>query len=461
MDDPLRFLTPKTLQDRPFPPILGFAEMTGWREFGRGMPAPRTLDQPRDKSVHRPRPSLPPEIPQRPQPQKHPPATIPPRSQRLPWLPLFVGLWLGTHPQAFADAASTNRGAVYSHQRQPKVPWSIHVVRVPRNPPTFQIRSTHAGSAAIGMDLLSAQVRQLHTQAGQPIAAVNGDFYQRSQAHAGDPRGLQIVDGELLSAPSGGVAFWIDSQAQPHIGYVLSQLRVTWPDGNGAFQAPFDVNGDRDSDELQLYTPSVGPRTRTSGGREWILEPTNSTPWGPLQIGRTYAAKVREMRTTGDSPVAAGTWVLSAGPAAAKKLSSLKAGMVLEISTATVPDLAGAQQAIGGGPTLVRRGRRMKIVPPQVDSYEATSMLERHPRTAIGWNAQEFILAVVDGRQKNLSVGMTLEELGDTMFKLGCTDAMNLDGGGSATLWYDGRVRNSPCDGRERPIANALVVTSP
>jgi exopolysaccharide biosynthesis protein len=34
---------------------------------------------------------------------------------------------------------------------------------------------------------------------------------------------------------------------------------------------------------------------------------------------------------------------------------------------------------------------------------------------------------------------------------------MNLDGGGSATLWYNGQVRNRPCDGHERLIANALV----
>jgi len=333
---------------------------------------------------------------------------------------------------------------------------------VPRNGSGFEIRSTHAAAAAIGMDLLSAQVEQVRAKVGKPVAAaINGDFYQRSRAHAGDPRGLQIVDGELLSAPSGGVAFWIDAKNEPHIGYILSQLRVTWPNGKGLYQAPFDVNGDRDSDELQLYTAAVGTKTHTSGGREWILEPADGAPWGPLQIGRTYSAKVREIRTSGNSPISTGTWVLSAGPSATKRLPDLKADTVIEISTGTVPDLAGARQAIGGGPSLVRGGRRLKIVPPQVDSYEATSMLERHPRTAIGWNANEFILAVVDGRQKRLSVGMTLEELGDTMLKLGCTHAMNLDGGGSATLWYGGSVKNSPCDGRERPIANSIVVTAP
>ena len=85
-------------------------------------------------------------------------------------------------------------------------------------------------------------------------------------------------------------------------------------------------------------------------------------------------------------------------------------------------------------------------------------MTERHPRSAIGWDQRYLYLVEVDGRQDKLSVGMTLEELASYLAKLGCTEAMNLDGGGSATLWCDGRVRNSPCDGRERPIANALVV---
>ncbi len=84
-------------------------------------------------------------------------------------------------------------------------------------------------------------------------------------------------------------------------------------------------------------------------------------------------------------------------------------------------------------------------------------MTERHPRTAIGWSDREFFFIEVDGRQAS-SVGMTLDELASYCSKLGCREAMNLDGGGSATLWFDGEVRNNPCDGQERPIANSLVL---
>ena len=67
-------------------------------------------------------------------------------------------------------------------------------------------------------------------------------------------------------------------------------------------------------------------------------------------------------------------------------------------------------------------------------------------------------MVVVDGRQRDLSVGMSLDELSEWLLRLGCEGAMNFDGGGSATLWYEGKVRNSPCDQYERKIANSLIV---
>ena len=77
----------------------------------------------------------------------------------------------------------------------------------------------------------------------------------------------------------------------------------------------------------------------------------------------------------------------------------------------------------------------------------------------MGWNGRYYYLVQVDGRQRNLSMGMTLAELSEFMQKhLGCTDAVNLDGGGSSTFWADGSTRNNPCEGQERELANALLV---
>ena len=53
---------------------------------------------------------------------------------------------------------------------------------------------------------------------------------------------------------------------------------------------------------------------------------------------------------------------------------------------------------------------------------------------------------------------MTLEELARFMHSLGCSQALNLDGGGSSTFYFEGKVRNSPSDlGKERPVSDAIV----
>jgi exopolysaccharide biosynthesis protein len=151
----------------------------------------------------------------------------------------------------------------------------------------------------------------------------------------------------------------------------------------------------------------------------------------------------------------ADTLVLFIGPAA--KAPSLKKGDAVKISTETEPPLRGVSDALSGGPILVMNGKRQKIKVPESDSYIFSSMQERHPRSAIGWNDEFYFLVAVDGRQR-ASLGMTLEEFGAQLVKLGCTHALNLDGGGSSTLWFEGKVRNFLCDGYERDIANSLVV---
>jgi hypothetical protein len=85
---------------------------------------------------------------------------------------------------------------------------------------------------------------------------------------------------------------------------------------------------------------------------------------------------------------------------------------------------------------------------------------ERHPRTAIALSADRrtMWLAVVDGRSESSS-GATTNELADALHRLGASDGMKLDGGGSSTLWVRGRgVVNHPSDGHERVVANHVGI---
>ena len=346
-------------------------------------------------------------------------------------------------------------GLGYTNVRRADVPWSFHVVRVSRKDPSLALTTVHAAPGAVGLVPLSEQLKGLPARVGQPVAAINGDFYQRDRELAGDPRGLQIVAGDLISGPNGGTAFWVDRQGEPRCGVVESKFQVTWPDG---VQTPFVLNAERPAEGLSLLTPAVGTSTPAGAGREWILELARPPEGVILAAGQTNQAVIREQRESGGTPLAPGRLVLSAGPKLAARLGAVPVGSRVSISTATFPDLTGAPTGLGGGPALLQAGRRVPLPKPAEESYEFSTMLEQHPRSAVGWNAEAIYLVTVDGRQEKLSVGMTLEELTDVFRQLGCTEAMNLDGGGSATLWAAGTVRNSPCDGEERPIANGLVV---
>jgi hypothetical protein len=359
--------------------------------------------------------------------------------------------------ERYASPAEALPGILYTNCRIADVPWSIHVVQLELSNSLYEIRSFHAGGIALGLDTLSDQLSLINGARGTPVAALNGDFYQRERIYAGAPRGLQVVDGELLSAPSGSVSFWIDAMNQPHATNVESLFHVIWPDGTSS---PFGLNGERRSDSVELYTPVAGTSTHTRGGREVILVQEQTNRWLPLRLGVNYSARVREVREAGDTRLEPGIMILSLGPAAARRLPEVQTGAVLRISTACSPTLHGIKTAISGGPILLRNGKRLKPQSRALESYEYTSMFERHPRAAIGWNDRYFFFVEVDGRQRQLSIGMTLNELSSFMQNLGCTDAMNFDGGGSATLWYHGEVRNSPCDRAEREIANCLVIVS-
>ena len=104
------------------------------------------------------------------------------------------------------------------------------------------------------------------------------------------------------------------------------------------------------------------------------------------------------------------------------------------------------------------------------ESLDSVSFnITRHPRTAVALTSKNWVLLItVDGRNEN-AAGMSLFELRNIMRWLNSTDGINLDGGGSTTLWIAGQpengVVNYPCDNKkwdhagERKVANVLTVS--
>lgn len=338
------------------------------------------------------------------------------------------------------------RGLAYFHDTVREVPWSMHVLKLDRARRDLELHAVLGHGNRFAMATVPELIGFLPPAWGRPIAAINGDLYNDHPDYQGDPKGLQIVNGELVSSPSlTRVCFWLDAAGQPHRDDVRSRFEVTWPDGE---VLPFGLNEARPDASAVLYTMAVGDSTRTKGGLELVLEREAEGAWLPLGIGRTYRARIARLDEDGDAPLTADTLVLSLGPDLKELRSKVQEGAVLQLSTATSPPLVNIRTAIGGGPTLVAEGR----------AKEWTGLRLRHPRTALGWNDEHLFLVVVDGRQLRVSAGMTFPELADYMVKLGCREALALDGGGSATCWAYGNVMNSPSQGRERPAANALVV---
>lgn len=336
-------------------------------------------------------------------------------------------------------------GLQYVHERIGDVPWATHVLKIDRQRSDFRLITTLGQGTIYGLSGISKHVAAIPEELGKPVAAINGDFYHIAVGpYQGDPIGLQIMQGELVSKPA-GLSFWIDTSGKPRIGEVKSQIEVTWPNGS---KTPVGLNESRAENAAILYTPTLGESTRTTGGRELIVERVDAECWLPIRVGQTYKARVREVKESGDTALSADTMILSVGPKLMESIPAVSAGDVLSLTIATSPDLSGVETAIGGHPVLVADGKRQSFGPND----------PRHPRTMIGWNARYLFFVVVDGRQQGLSAGMTNAEMASFMRRLGCTDALNLDGGGSSTFWLGGRVMNSPSDGRERSLANALIL---
>lgn len=349
------------------------------------------------------------------------------------------------HPQFSAVAP----GVAYAHLILTNQPWSIHVARLDRSNKSYDLITTLGKGTIQGLSPLRSQIQDVPSRDGHPVAAVNGDFFViKPGPYQGDPEGLQILDGELVSAPS-KISFWTD-RGQFHIEPVKADFKVTLPDGKST---SFGLNETPKPDGVVLFTPILGRSTRATNTLELVLEQAGKGPWLPLKANQNYRARVREVNSCGNTELSPGIAVLAIGSRLTNILSSVKVGTELQISTALSRNLKNTATAIGGGPLLVHAGKE-----EHWPADKGTNAAPRHPRTALGFNPQYFFLVEVDGRQKDLSIGMTFAELAGLMKSLGCTDAMNLDGGGSSTFWLDGKVLNSPSDKHERSLANAVII---
>ena len=118
------------------------------------------------------------------------------------------------------------------------------------------------------------------------------------------------------------------------------------------------------------------------------------------------------------------------------------------------------EDVLTSGPVLILNGAC-------IDFGEESLNTTRHPRTAVGRRPDgTSIFVTADGRHRE-AAGLSMRETQLLMAALGCSQALNLDGGGSTTMIVNGEVVNHPCDNKlfdaagQRKVANAICISNP
>ncbi len=349
---------------------------------------------------------------------------------------------------AQAQATQLFPGTTYEKgiQFTPHGPVAIHVVRGPRPVGLYRLRPVLSNESVVRRETVSAMQRRIATQG--TVVGVNGDLFAWAD---GRPSGILLRDGVLVSPPNGQ-----RSSAGISLDGTLDVRRVkffgTWR-GGGQRRALNEFNKAPGKNGIALFTSDYGASTpRIAGSYAVVLSGfPASTP------NTDITSTVASVSQNGSVGIAPGTAVLVArGIAATKLQAEAPVGATVALRLILQPGWDTVGDAIGGGPVLVRRGRPVYRAN---EAFETSLLAPRHPRTAVGQTADGRILLVaVDGRQSGYSVGMTTFEMAQTLVRLGAVRGMQLDGGGSTTLAFEGTILNRPSDKTERPISTALML---
>lgn len=119
-------------------------------------------------------------------------------------------------------------------------------------------------------------------------------------------------------------------------------------------------------------------------------------------------------------------------------------------------DLTDAWQVWQFGPYLIKKNGDPRTKFP---AYDITGL---NPRTAFGYyEPGHYCFVVVDGRKAGYSRGISMKDLAQLMVDLGCTQAYNLDGGGSSQMYWNGDLLNQPSGFSVRSIPDIIYLTEP
>ena len=327
----------------------------------------------------------------------------------------------------------------------------VFFVKVDVTNPYISFKAVLGRDSIYGGERTSAMASRKSKTGAVYFAGTNADFFGTS-GYIGYPLGGCMVENEIAKVPAIDrkiIAF--EENKIPSIGIMTYNGNVksgtsTWT-LNG-------VNHLRDVNKLILYNQLNGTVTRTNdNGTEVLVQLSTGNTWG---VNKPIFAKViKIVQNKGNMAIPKGYAVLSGDGTAATNLNTLKVNDEVEIRMNLVIDGKNASysQIVGGD------NRNPMLYDGVVETTQVWD--ELHPRTAIGYSQDKntVIFCVVDGR--GVSAGVTTKQLAQLMKSAGAYSAFNLDGGGSSTLYVkEFGLMNSPSDGSERSVGNAIFAVS-
>ncbi|MGQ0646465.1 MAG: phosphodiester glycosidase family protein [Gemmatimonadaceae bacterium] len=402
-----------------------------------------------------------------------------------------------SQPMSTVDTVAP--GITYRCVMDRRGPWLIHAVLVDLKQRGHTLEGERALGAFLGRERVSAMAARLSASGSTPLVGINADFFD---LRTGEVENNHVVRGEWVKGAvvtdsphddfdNAHTQFAIDTRGHPLIGRFALQASASAGIGR---QALIGINYRPPRPEgLVLYNPWYGTRTPndTSGRIAGLARDSASPRSVPDQradsarrlslqatrralevvLNRTgrrgdtafyRADRTATPRRGGATMIPPHGVVLSAtGREATAFLEQVATtGARLKVVTRLGDWPIPPQAVVGGWPRVVSAGMN---VGARSDSAEGTFprfSAQRHPRSALALtrDSSTLLIVVVDGR-RGWSAGMSLSELGDALIALGAWDGMNLDGGGSSTLWIRGHVINHPSDPTgERAVGNGLFV---
>jgi len=330
-------------------------------------------------------------------------------------------------------------------------PYFINALRIDLG--RTRLKMVHALDEGVGLETVSSMSTRYRA-----AAATNGGYFRTTGTYRGEPTGLLLLDGKLISEPNNDRA---------GVGLISTENNTEVVFGHLKFSGEISIRGRKcavqglnrplSSDELIVFTPEFHRTSLTNpDGIEVVVR-------------RNRVLTVTDHK--GSSEVPADGYVISAvGKARQWIMGNLRKGLrvtftwrlrPLELNSGNQEEKwRRAHSIVGGGPQLIRAGK--VDITDKEEKMGPTFRNDRHPRTAIArLESGKLLLITVDGRQPGISVGMSLNMFADLLLEFGAVEAINLDGGGSTAMVVHDKLVNRPSDqAGERPVSDAILVFS-